>query len=398
MPSPAALQAVTDVTGARGGTPALGRTTLIAVAGLAVAVIVAVALDAQSRAAATQAWPAFVLVTGLLLVGLVADEDGLFEWAAAQLVRVHLTPVALFGASLLGIAVVTALLNLDTSVVFLTPLLVYVARRAGISEEPFLYASVFMANASSLFLPGSNLTNLIVLAHAPTSGATFAWRVLPASAAAALVTAGGLLILFRRRLIRGAEIATPRPVRGVGALGATGGAAAAVLTIALSNPAPAVLGVGVALVAVRARAGRIPPGRALAAVNPAVTFSLFAAAVALGTLARAWSGPAHLLAGSGTWGTTAIGAVASGLVNNLPAAVLLSSHPLMHPRALLIGLNVGPNLAITGSLCAYLWLQAGRQVGSAPSIRAFSGRGIVLAPAAMAASLIALSLLMPAGL
>jgi arsenical pump membrane protein len=114
-------------------------------------------------AAVEVAWPPFVLVTGLLLIGLVAHRDGLFEQAGRSLQGLAGPPVVLLAACLLLVAVVTAVLNLDTAVVFLTPVLVHAARGRGIEEEAFLYGTVYMANASSLYLPGSNLTNLLVL-------------------------------------------------------------------------------------------------------------------------------------------------------------------------------------------------------------------------------------------
>jgi Na+/H+ antiporter NhaD/arsenite permease-like protein len=104
-------------------------------------------------AAAEQAWRPFVLVTGLLLIGLVAHHDGLFE-TGRFLQSLAGPPVVLFAACLLLVAVVTAVLNLDTAVVFLTPVLVHAARGRGIEEEAFLYGTVYMANASSLYLLG----------------------------------------------------------------------------------------------------------------------------------------------------------------------------------------------------------------------------------------------------
>ena len=105
-------------------------------------------------AAAGQAWPPFVLVGGLLLIGAVAAADGIFEHAGARLARTRLGACGLLLALLALVAVVTAVLNLDTSVVFLTPMLVHAARRRALDERPFLYGSVFMANAASLLLPG----------------------------------------------------------------------------------------------------------------------------------------------------------------------------------------------------------------------------------------------------
>src|SRR5438445_768584 len=148
-------------------------------------------------AAAEQAWPPFVLVTGLLLIGTVAGSDGLFEAVGARLARAPLSPRALLLALLGLVAAVTAVLNLDTSVVFLTPVLVQAARRRRLNERPFLYGSVFMANSASLLLPGSNLTNLLVLRSESTSGVEFAVRMLPAWLTACVLTAGFVALAFR---------------------------------------------------------------------------------------------------------------------------------------------------------------------------------------------------------
>jgi arsenical pump membrane protein len=75
--------------------------------------------------------------------------------------------------------------------------------------------------------------------------------------------------------------------------------------------------------------------------------------------------------------------------------VLLSARPLAHPRALLIGLNLGPNLAVTGSLSAYLWFKAAAQIGTRPSLISFSRRGLLLAPVAIVGALGAITLFRP---
>src|SRR5437870_1328021 len=142
----------------------------------------------QMLAAAEQAWPPFVLVAGLLLIGAVVGADGLFEAAGARLAQAPLSPRSLLLALLALVAAVTAILNLDTSVVFLTPVLVHAARRRGLNERPFLYGSVFMSNSASLLLPGSNLTNLLVLRHNSVSGAGFALGMLPAWLVACALT------------------------------------------------------------------------------------------------------------------------------------------------------------------------------------------------------------------
>ena len=113
--------------------------------------------------------------------------------------------------------------------------------------------------------------------------------------------------------------------------------------------------------------------------------NLFVAAGAL--VARAPGGAFTLLAGL-LLVEAAITAGASVLVNNLPAAVVLSVHLPAHPRALLLGLDLGPNLAVTGSLSAVLWLQVARANGARASVVRYTLLGLVLVPVTLAAALL----------
>jgi arsenical pump membrane protein len=83
-----------------------------------------------------------------------------------------------------------------------------------------------------------------------------------------------------------------------------------------------------------------------------------------------------------------VAALASIAVNNLPAAVLLSAHGGVRPQALLFGLDLGPNLAVTGSLAVLLWWRAARASGLRPSALEYSRQGVMLAPLAIAAALL----------
>ncbi len=356
-------------------------------------------------AALQQSWPPFVLIAGLLLIGLLANRDGLFAWGGAWLQSLPGSGVALLAAALLLDAVVTAVLNLDTAVVFLTPVLVFAARRRRVAVEPFLFGCVFMANASSLFLPGSNLTNLLVLdAHTGGSGASFAAKMFPLAITAAVVTAVGVGVSFRRhlaaapggaaevsiaaRVAGGAgragtgrvEVADPavRVTLGAGALAT---AAAVVLVLVLHQPALAVLAVGLLATAVDLADVRRVLGL------PSLT-AAFVLTVALGTLARHWDGPAELIGGASGPETAGLAAISTVFINNLPSAALYSAHAVDHSRMLLLGLNVGPNLAVTGALSALLWFRAAREVDARPSLLEFSRRGIPLALVAMAAAIV----------
>ncbi len=85
-------------------------------------------------------------------------------------------------------------------------------------------------------------------------------------------------------------------------------------------------------------------------------------------------------------------AVTSVLVNNLPAASLLAARTPAHPFALLVGLNLGPNLFVTGSLAWILWLRSARAAGARPSVARASRVGAIAVPLSMAAALGALML------
>lgn len=329
----------------------------------------------QLAGAARQTWPPFVLVTGLLLVGESAANDRLFEAIGARIACTRLGPHTLLLALLALVAIVTAVLNLDTAVVFLTPVLVHAARRRGFDERPFLYGTVFMANSASVLLPGSNLTNLLVL-----RGAAHTPNMLPGWLASCGVTAAFVAIAFRSTdaCSRDAPPPPPPPLRLRTAAVAV--VLAAVAIVALSSPALPVLALGL----VAAASGRRRPR-----VGAPMLVLLFVLAVGLGTAARSWSGADGLLAGRGPWATAAVAAGAAVGLNNLPAAVLLSVQPPLHPAALLVGLDLGPNLAVTGSLSALLWLRAARSVDAVPSLATYSRRGVLLVPLTVAAALLA---------
>ena len=330
----------------------------------------------------SQAWPAFALVIGLLLIGAVAAREGVFAEAGAVVARAPGGPFVLLAGLLLVVALVTAVLNLDTAVVFLTPVLLHAARERGLDDGPFLYGAVFMANSASLLLPGANLTNLIVLAHEHVSGTRFASRLAPAWSVSVAITIVFVALVFRRDLRRPSERVAERvPFRPH--IGAIAIAVAAVLVLVLARPALPVLGLGLTT----ALAGRLGVRRAVEAANPLLLLALLAVAVGLGALARATSiGTA--LAHTSRWATAWIAAGTAVAINNLPAAVLLSARLPAHPRALLLGLDLGPNLAVTGSLSAILWLQVARRNGARPSIVRYSLLGIVLAPCTIVASLL----------
>jgi arsenical pump membrane protein len=341
-----------------------------------------------------QTWPPFILVAGLLLIGVAAADDGLFEALGSRIARANASQLSVFSILMGLVAIVTVVVNLDTSVVFLTPILLHVARRRKVCETAYLYGAVFMSNAASLLLPGSNLTNLLVLASRQPRGATFAATMFAPWVVAVFVT-WATLAWWRRRDWRAGQVSVEDapPLRlGVGLAGVIGAVLFMLLT---TNPALPVAGLGVLVSGAHVLRGRFTLRHALKALSPFALAALFALCVGLGTLARLWTGPAHLLHGANAWATAAIGAVLSNLVNNLPAAVILSAHAPAHPYPLLIGLDLGPNLSVVGALSAVLWLRVARAEGAEPSATTFSAVGLVLVPLSLVGALGALSLITP---
>jgi len=180
-----------------------------------------------------------------------------------------------------------------------------------------------------------------------------------------------------------------RPVVGVGLLAI---AVATVLVVFLPTPAPFVAAVGVIAIGIRLRQQQDRLPHVVSVLGMPVLLVLFGLAVALGTLGRAWSGPAPFLSHLDEWGTAAVAAVTSVLFNNLPAASLLAAQPPSHPFALLTGLNLGPNLFVTGSLAWILWLSAARGAGAQPSITRAARLGVLVVPISIAVAVGTLTL------
>lgn len=351
-----------------------------------------------TAAAASQDWSPFVLVAGLLLVGLVVADDGLFAAAGRRLAAAASGDGTLLVGVVALVTVVTAVLNLDTSVAFVTPVVVHGFAERRRPGTVAVAACLLLSNAASLLLPGANLTNLIVLGSNHQSGAQFAAHAVPAAAVAVGVTTLVVVLAHRRVGQQPPTAALPpadggssgadrhhaaRPRWGVGAVAVV---AVTVAVVALPDAALPVLGVGLVAVAVRILQRRLAVRRASEAVGPQVLVGLFGLAVALGTIGRIWSGPSTLLHQTGLLATAGLGAAATVVANNLPAASLLGARGVAHPVALLVGLNVGPNLFATGSLSWLLWLRAARQAGAAPSVRRTALLGVLSAPPAIVAA------------
>jgi len=305
--------------------------------------------------------------------------------------------VRLYWAVVLIAFVGTVLLSLDAVAVALTPVVLIAAARVGAPAEPLLFACISTANAASLALPVSNPTNLIVTDRLGLAFGSYATTMLPVAVCATLAVALVLRLRFRGELqVRlhprhGAPPAVDtRFAVAVGIL--------AVLTLAGFVLLPHDLGY-VALVAGGAGAAgalvtrRWSPRQTLEAAGPQVL--LFAAAIFILVDAverHGWRSFIADHAPDSIAGTAVVAAGLANLVNNLPATLvgLPLARDVEHAYALLIGVDVGPNLALTGSLATLLWLTLARERDQDVSARRYLSIGALTAPAGIAAALVAL--------
>jgi arsenical pump membrane protein len=329
-------------------------------------------------------WPPFVLVSGLLLIGHVASGEGVFRVLGSWCGRAPGGARGTFLVTMAAVALVTAVLNLDTSVVFMTPVALQAARAEGADETAFLFGAIFMSNSASLLLPGSNLTNLLVWSHRHASGAQFARHMAGPWVAAIAVTVF-VVGAWRWRAL-GGSVRPSAPERSFElGPGLIAGLFAVVAMLALSEPAVWVCGAGVIAESVALLRRRVALSAALRSISPVTLGALFVVAVAIGTLARVTTVSAHLLHHSGLLITAAVAAGAALVINNLPAASLFAARGVSHPFALLLGLDLGPNFFVTGALSSLLWLRIARQNDARPSILTFAVVGSVIALGSLAA-------------
>jgi arsenical pump membrane protein len=284
--------------------------------------------------------------------------------------------VALFIVTMLAVAIITALLNLDTSVVFMTPVALHAARARDSDEPAFAFGAVLMSNAASLLLLGSNLTNMLIFATHPVRGTVFATHMVLAWTASVAITIVMVIGWRRRQLLRPSEASTEGVTWHVGP-GTVAAAAAVVIMLVTSQPALPVFIIGAALEVFDLLGRRRVKWReVLGVASPQVVAPLFVVAVLVGWWGRNWHAVGNLIAHSNSLTTAALAGALSLVINNLPAASLFAGQRIAHPYALLVGLNLGPNAFVTGAMSTMLWWRLVRAEGFSPSVTQFVRVGV----------------------
>lgn len=359
----------------------------------------------HAREEATRLGPVIGFLAAVLVLARLCDEEGLFRAGGAWMARVAAgRPRRLLGAVFVLASAVTAVLSLDATVVLLTPVVFATAARLGVRPKPHVYACTHLSNTASLLLPVSNLTNLLAFAASGLSFTRFAGlMVLPWLVAIAVE-----YVVFRR-WFRGDLAAAvpvpdgagtpPLPVFALVTVVCT--LAGFVVTPALGIDPAWAAAAGALVLAVRAVARRRMTVRAVAGAA-GVPFLAFV--LALGVVVRAVvdNGLADVLGrivpgGTGLpalLGVAALAAVLANLINNLPAVLVLL--PLTAPAgpgavlAVLLGVNIGPNLTYAGSLATLLWRRIVHQHEHDVDLKEFTVLGLLTVPAALGLAVVAL--------
>lgn len=350
----------------------------------------------------------YLFLTGMMLLSETARANGLFDWIATWAVN-HAAGSAsrLFTLVYLAGVVVTTFMSNDATAVVLTPAVLAVATRAKADPLPLLFACALVANVASFVLPVSNPANLVLYDGAlPALGSWMASFALPSLMA--IVTTYLVLRLIERKHLRQECASRVEPMRlTVGGSAALGGIVlTAVLLVTISafdrplGLPTALAGVATALgVSVLSRRSPLALVREISwGVLPLVAglFVLVEAIDSTGLIGgiaqilkrAAQSDPTAAALGSGS-----LLAFISNLMNNLPAGLIASeavaqAHP---PRLvidnLLIGVDLGPNLSVTGSLATILWLQVIRRGGEDVGFLQFLKIGAVAMPVALVTAL-----------
>ncbi|GII65738.1 arsenic transporter [Sphaerisporangium krabiense] len=361
---------------------------------------------AEAAANIRRIGPLLLFLAAVIVLAELTKEANVFDVLAGRLAIIGRgNYAALFVLCTAFASFVTIFLNLDTTAVLLTPVMLALAPRARITPLPLAMTTIWLANTASLLLPVSNLTNLLAMGRVGLSTRDFAGRMWAPQAAAIAVTMLLLWIFFWRRGERGEDRYTPPPPAPAGDPVLFGVASAACVLFIAAILAGVQIGVAAAVAAVVVIAAFAWRDRAK------LTWSLFpwqllvfvsGLFLVVPTLSRyGLNDLMRALIGStgdalGDYRAAAAGAALSNVVNNLPAyaageaVIPATGHDQL--LSLLIGTNVGPVITPWASLATLLWFEWCRRRGVKVPMVKFVLTGLTLAVTGLAATIAALLL------
>lgn len=381
--------------------------------------LAALVLPLAGLMAWAEAWQAiasgkevYLFLLGMMILSEIARQEKLFEWLSAAALKQAAGSGRMLFMIIFGVAIVTtAFLSNDATIILLTPPVLALAQKAEIDPFPSLLACAFVANAASFLLPISNPANLVLYGGAPPSLLPWLGRFLMPSCMAIGVSFAILYGMVRRDIdVTFSNTAALPDLNRIARLTALSlfGIGIALTVVSFMHGslgwATALCGVGLGCAVTILR--RRSPLTGLREISWSV-FPLVASLFIL-VFAVEKSGLITMLTGAiracgeGLGGIMAAGfglAVLSNVINNLPSGLLaaqmapaFTEHGTGLQDALLIGVDLGPNFTLSGSLATVLWLIILRRNGLDMSYWRFMRFGVALTLPALAAALAVLVL------
>ena len=358
----------------------------------------------------------YLFLIGMMLLSELAREQGVFDWVASVAVRGAKGSCSRLFLLVYGVGtLVTIFMSNDATAVVLTPAILTAVKKAKVSPLPYLFVCALIANAASFVLPISNPANLVVFhTGMPPLGTWLADFGVP-SMLSIVVTFVVMRFLFREDLRKSIDCEVEDAKLGGNGKLVLAGLALMIVVLLTASAFRKDLGlptclaalVITAVVSIKAKSNPIHLAREISWATLILVAGLFVMVDAVESqgalnLTQQWLAWATSLGQN--LGAIVVGfgvGIANNIVNNLPLGLIAGgtieaahTHGLM-ANAILIGVDLGPNLSVTGSLATILWLLALRKdSGSAPggekldvSFWKFLKVGMVAMPTALIAAL-----------
>lgn len=339
----------------------------------------------ESVTAVEKGLDVYLFLAGMMLLAETAREEKLFEWLAANATKFSKGSASKLFVLIYIVAVITtAFLSNDATAIVLTPAVAAAARSAKIEKPlPFLLICAFVANAASFLLPISNPANLIIYQnHLPPLFTWIPLYILPSLFSIAVTF---LLLRFSQRKSLQQKVAIEVSVPALSRGGSTAlvGIICTSIVLLTCSAFKVQLGLptaltGIVTTSIVLLSAKKKPFKILRGVSWQILFlvaGLFIIVEALnktGLAEMISSAMNRSLANSinlTVWKAGVATALASNLINNLPAGLIAASalhgghlSELLN-RAVLIGIDLGPNLSVPGSLATILWITTLRREG-----------------------------------
>jgi arsenical pump membrane protein len=350
----------------------------------------------------------YLFLIGMMLLSELANENGVFDWLSSVAVRNARGSCVRLFTLIYGIGtVVTIFMSNDATAVVLTPAILTAVRKAKVEPLPYLFACALIANAASFVLPISNPANLVVFhTGMPPLGQWLLFFGVP-SVLSIAATYAVMRFVFRKELTTCIEQEVQaEALKSEGKL-VLGGIALMVGVLLAASSMKKDLGLPACLAALAVTAvvslkTRNNPVRLARAVSwstlilVAGLFVMVDAVENIGALklTESWLAAAQQLPPA--TGALSVGfavGIANNILNNLPLGLIAGATfkaanakgLLVH--ATLIGVDLGPNLSVTGSLATILWLLALRKEKLDAGFWQFLKVGALAMPAALLLSL-----------